>query len=375
MTVVALRGDRVLLVRQPDGRGWALPGGKRERCESEAEAAARELREETAIVVEPDRLVPLQPPIEVPRFTLQPFLLDDPPRSRAVGELSRRWVSLRDLGRIRLLPGVRQSVHAALARRPAAGRRDPAVQALTRWWLAHRRELPWRATRDPYAVLVAEVMSHQTQVQRAAAYWARWMARWPTAAALAAAPLGEVLAAWDGLGYPRRARDLHRAAGEIAAHGWPSSERLETLPGVGPYTAAAVRCFAYEEAVLPRDANVNRVLARRFPAGLAVAGDAWRLGQAVMEFGQRVCSARPACGDCPLLDGCLVATEPSWDPAPRPARQAPYAGSMRERRGRLLRAALNGEQARVGDDQLAAASLLRDGLVSDVDGVLVPPRG
>ena len=305
-TVVALRGERVLLVRQPAG-GWALPGGKRRAGESPAAAAARELAEETGIAVPGERLVELELRIEAGPFALRPFLLDDPPRPSSPAELQRRWVPGERIGRRALLPGVARSVHAGLARRALAARaEDPPVRALVQWWVAHGRDLPWRATRDPYGVLVAEVMSHQTQVGRAAEYWLRWMARWPTVQALAEAPLAEVLGAWDGLGYPRRARDLHRAAQRIRAGGWPPAERLAELPGVGPYTAAAVRCFAYEEPVLPRDANVNRVLARRFPGGLRTDGDAWRLGQAVMELGQRVCSARPACPSCPLRDGCLV---------------------------------------------------------------------
>ncbi len=374
ITIVVLRAERVLLVRQPSGEGWALPGGKRERGESAGRAAARELAEETGIAVAPARLRALDLCIEAGAFSLRPFLLDAPPRPRARGELRRRWTPVHQLGRLRLLPGVARSVHAALARRGVATSAvDPAARALLQWWLEHRRELAWRASRDPYAVLVAEVMSHQTQVERAAAYWERWMDRWPTVQTLAAASLSEVLGVWEGLGYPRRARDLHRAAREIASRGWPPTDRLQELPGVGPYTAAAVRCFAHEEAVLPRDANVNRVLARRFPGGLRTGDDAWRLGQAVMELGQRVCAARPACPSCPLRDGCLVALAPGWDPAPPPARQAPYAGSLRERRGRLLRAALRGRTPGVQDDEAAARSLVGDGLLRAVDGVLVPP--
>ena len=372
-TVVALRADRVLLVRQPGG-GWALPGGKRERGESAARAAARELAEETGIAVAPQRLLALDLRIEAGPFALRPHLLDEAPRARGAGELPRRWVAVRRLGRLPLLPGVARSLHAALARRGLAARAgDPDVRALLDWWVADHRELPWRSSRDPYAVLVAEVMSHQTQVQRAAAYWERWMVRWPTAAALAAASLGEVLEAWQGLGYPRRARDLHAAARRVDAAGWPPPDRLHELPGVGPYTAAALRCFAYEEPVLPRDANVNRVLARRLPGGLLTDGDAWRLGQAVMEFGQRVCSARPACAVCPLREGCLVAAEPGWDPAPQAARQAPYAGSLRERRGRLLRATLGGRRPSLDDDEAAGRSLVRDGLLREVGGILLPP--
>ncbi len=373
-TAVALRGDRVLLVRQPGGGGWALPGGKREHGESAVRAAARELAEETGIAVAVERLVDLQERIEAGAFVLRPFLLDEAPRPRGPGELARRWVAIESIGRLPLLPGVTRSVHAALARRGTAGTATgrPA-RALVRWWVGHRRELPWRATRDPYGVLVAEVMSHQTQVRRAADYWVLWMDRWPTVQALAQAPLAEVLGAWDGLGYPRRARDLHRAARQIHASGWPPGDRLGELPGVGPYTAAAVRCFAYEEPVLPRDANVNRVLARRFPGGLRSDGDAWRLGQAVMELGQRVCSARPDCASCPLRDGCLVAHAGDFDPAPRARRQAPYAGSLRERRGRLLRAALSGQAVPAHDDAPAARSLVRDGLLSEAGGFLFPP--
>ncbi len=372
-TVVALRGERVLLVRQPAG-GWALPGGKRRNGESLAAAAARELAEETGIVAAPASLVALDLRLEAGGFALTPFVLDDAPRPRRPGELARRWVATSELARLRPLPGAAASLHAALARRGVpAGRDDPAVRALLGWWRAEARALPWRATRDPYAVLVAEVMSHQTQVGRAADYWVRWMERWPTVEALAGAPLAEVLGAWDGLGYPRRARDLHRAARQIRAAGWPPADRLAELPGVGPYTAAAVRCFAYEEPVLPRDANVNRVLARRFPGGLRTDGDAWRLGQAVMELGQRVCSARPACRSCPLHDGCLVASAGDFDPAPRSPRQAPYAGSLRERRGRLLRAALGGQAVTVHEDQDAARSLVRDGLLCERNGSLVPP--
>jgi A/G-specific adenine glycosylase len=162
---------------------------------------------------------------------------------------------------------------------------DPSVAAVLDWWAADARDLPWRATRDVYAVLVAEVMSAQTTVARAAQGWVAWMERWPTVRALAAASLGEVLACWQGLGYPRRARDLHRCARIVVAAGWP--EDLTELPGVGPYVAAAVRCFALEQPVLPLDVNVRRVLERRFPDGLDISGDPWRAGQAIIKFARR----------------------------------------------------------------------------------------
>jgi A/G-specific adenine glycosylase len=266
---------------------------------------------------------------------------------------------------------------APIATRPP-GVDDPAVVSVLRWWDAERRDLPWRSSRDDYAIWVAETMSQQTSVRRAAERWEDWMARWPTVHALAAATLAEVLELWDGLGYPRRARDLHTGARHVVAHGWPSD--LRTLPGVGPYTDAAIRCFAREEPVLPPDVNVRRVLARRFPAGVDIAGDAWRAGSALMEFGQRICIARrPACGECPARVGCEAAGagETTADPAPRARRQAPYTGSLREARGTLLRAVLadgGGDLPADGRAREAADGLVADGLLRRRGERLLPPR-
>ncbi len=246
---------------------------------------------------------------------------------------------------------------------------DPELAAVLDWWSAHARELPWRASRDVYAIWVAEVMSAQTSVTRAAPAWSRWMARWPTVGALAAASLAEVLTEWQGLGYPRRARDLHRAAAIVTASGWPDD--LTELPGVGAYVAAAIRCFAREEPVLPRDVNVRRVLARRFPGGVDTAGDPWRAGQALMEFGQRICSARPACSVCPVQTGCPGTAA---DPAPPARRQARFEGSLRQQRGRLLaRVLADGAVALEAVDAAAAAGLVADGLLQLSDGTLRPP--
>jgi A/G-specific adenine glycosylase len=120
---------------------------------------------------------------------------------------------------------------------------------LLAWFAANGRDLPWRRTTDPYAILVSEVMLQQTQVDRVVPRYLEWLARWPTAAALAAAPVADAIRAWQGLGYNRRAVNLHRAACVIAAHGWP--EDLTRLPGVGRYTADAIRSFALGEPVLP----------------------------------------------------------------------------------------------------------------------------
>jgi A/G-specific adenine glycosylase len=253
---------------------------------------------------------------------------------------------------------------------------DPDVAAVIDWWTLHGRPLPWRASRDVYAVWVSEVMSVQTTVTRSAQTWVRWMERWPTVEALADASLAEVLAVWQGLGYPRRARDLHRSARIIVASGWP--EELTDLPGVGAYIAAAIRCFAREEPVLPLDVNVRRVLRRRFPGGVDTSGDPWRAGQALMEFGQRVCLARPACGACPVHAGCR-----SGDGRARAGkargeetrRSRPFAGSVRQRRGALLREVIATGGVRVRHaDQLAMTGLAQDGLVVLTDGWVRPPR-
>jgi A/G-specific adenine glycosylase len=254
---------------------------------------------------------------------------------------------------------------------PAFSVSDPEVAAILDWWTAHARPLPWRSRRDVYAIWVSEVMSTQTTVNRAAQAWVQWMERWPTVEALAGASLADVLAQWQGLGYPRRARDLHRSARIVAASGWP--EDLRTLPGVGPYIASAVRCFAREEPVLPVDVNVRRVLRRRFDGDIDISGDPWRAGQALMEFGQRICTARPSCGDCPVRGGCAGPGAGDRDAGP-PRRQKPFAGSVRQHRGRLLRRVLQEGAVRVdGRDADVAAGLAGDGLAVLDDGWLRPP--
>jgi A/G-specific adenine glycosylase len=235
---------------------------------------------------------------------------------------------------------------------------DPDVAAVLEWWSENARELPWRSTRDIYAIWVSEVMSAQTTVGRAADAWTRWVERWPTVAALAEASLSEVLAQWQGLGYPRRARDLHRSARIVASGGWPAD--LTELPGVGPYVASAIRCFAFEEPVLPRDVNIRRVLARRFPGGVDTTGDGWVAGQAFMEFGQRICSTRPKCDACPVRRGC---GGPDAAGAPAVRRQGRFEGSLRQCRGRLLRRVLEEGTVLVGPaEREAAETLVSDGL-------------
>jgi A/G-specific adenine glycosylase len=367
-TVVVLRAGRVLLVEQ-DGM-LALPGGKVEPGETPRSAACRELREETAILLAEEELVDLGVRIAAGRWTLAPFATAAAVPPRARGELRTRWVAVERLGGERVAAGVARSLHAARRRFGTAERLPPALLS---WWHERRDELPWRATRDPYAILVCEVMSHQTQIQRVRERWERWLERWPTVEALAAAALADVLREWQGLGYPRRARDLHAAARLIASDGWP--DELTELPGVGPYTADALRCFAFEEPVIPLDANVRRVLARRFPGGLEPQPDAWSVGGALMDLGRIHCRARPRCAPCPLHEGCLVGLDDAeWDPATAARRQSPYRGSLRARRGELLALALAGERPRSERDAEAAASLIDDGLLDEDGGELVPPR-
>ena len=222
-------------------------------------------------------------------------------------------------------------------------------QRLLAWYGRHGRDLPWRHTRDPYAILVSEVMLQQTQVERVIPRWQAWLERWPTAASLAAAPAAEVIVAWQGLGYNRRALNLHRAARLVAEHGWP--EDLTELPGVGPYTAAAVANFALGREVLPVDVNVARVQERTGePFDPACA-------QALFDLGATICLARiPRCGECPLARDC-----PSRGKRYEPLRrQSPFEGSFRQRRAAVLRAVAAGEQPTDGD---ALVSLARDGLV------------
>jgi A/G-specific adenine glycosylase len=232
--------------------------------------------------------------------------------------------------------------------------------ALLAWYARHGRDLPWRETRDPYAILVSEVMAQQTQVARVVPRWEEWLARWPTVEALADASLAEVIRAWQGLGYNRRAVSLHRAATIVARDGWPDD--LTSLPGVGRYTADAVAAFAFGREVLPADVNVRRVVERTGASFSPAAG------QALMDLGATVCLARvPRCGACPLAHRC-----PSRGRRYAPLRrQGPLEGSFRQRRARALRAVAAGATA--VEDAEAVESLARDGLVCVAGGRVALP--
>ncbi|MEO6318680.1 MAG: A/G-specific adenine glycosylase [Acidimicrobiales bacterium] len=271
------------------------------------------------------------------------------------------------------------------------------------WWDGQRRELPWRQTRDPWAVLICEVMAQQTQVGRVAERWEPFLERFPSATALADVPAAEVVRWWTGLGYNRRALNLHRCARAVVAqHGGRLPADLSTLlvlPGIGPYTARAVLAFAFEHDHGVVDTNTARVLARwsghRLSAKEAQAdadaavpsGEAWAWNQAMLDLGATICTRRtPRCHTCPVIDGCAWAAA-GW-PVPDPADgsagvsggQSRFEGSDRQGRGRLVEAL---RTAPVDPIDLAtamgwpedparavrvAATLLADGLVTVADG-------
>ena len=267
------------------------------------------------------------------------------------------------------------------------------------WYDEHRRDLPWRQPgTSAWAVLVSEVMLQQTPVARVEPAWRAWLRRWPEPAALAAATPAQVLRAWDRLGYPRRALRLREAAAAIRdRHGGVvprEREALLALPGIGSYTAAAVRSFAYGERDVVLDTNVRRVLARALDgqalpapaltraeerrAAAVLPPDAatsarWNVG--LMELGALVCTARnPRCDACPLAAVCRWrATGHPGDAHAHRRRTQAWEGTDRQARGRLMAALRDavepleeGELPRWGDDDQRAralAGLITDGLV------------
>lgn len=248
---------------------------------------------------------------------------------------------------------------------------EPLQAAVLDWYDATARDFPWRRTRDPYAILVSEFMAQQTQIARVLERYDRWLARWPTARALAAATPAQVLTEWVGLGYNRRALRLREACAIVARDGWPRDSRgLRALPGVGPYTAAAVASFAFGERVAAVDTNVRRVAARlgADPAALLPAARHADWNQAAMELGARVCTARaPRCDECPAARWCP--SRGRVQPAPRPAQrvQPPFEETDRWARGRVVAALAAGEglPATIAPQRLerVLAALERDGLV------------
>jgi A/G-specific adenine glycosylase len=249
--------------------------------------------------------------------------------------------------------------------------------ALATWYAREgRHELPWRASRDRWAVLVSEVMLHQTQVARVLDAWPAFMARFPTVEVAADAGPAALIAAWDRLGYPRRARWLWESAARVAAQGWPDD--LRELPGVGRYTAAAVDAQVADTDVVGAEVNIRRVcervegrhLSERDAEAVAREIASPLRGRdrllALMDLGATVCtSRRPTCDRCPFTRRCttrgVLADETRH-------RQSPYEGSFRQRRGRVLAALRAGDVVDVDAlDGEALASLVADGL-AEIDG-------
>lgn len=276
------------------------------------------------------------------------------------------------------------------------------ADAVLDWSQANLRDLPWRHTRDPWRVLLAEVMSQQTQLARVIPRYLQFVERWPDPPSMAQASLAEVLSAWEGMGYPRRARwlwETARLVRDLHDGVVPSDPAaLVALPGVGRYTASAVRCFAYGLPVGVVDTNVARVLARVGGRRLSerevwstaesmVPSDApWRYNSALLDLGATLCRPKPRCDECPLRTACVFAAmgaETTRDPASSSARvstaQAPFAGSDRQLRGRVLRRLGRGPATR---DELVqtlegSASSGRAGAVIDSlvgDGLIAAPE-
>jgi A/G-specific adenine glycosylase len=232
--------------------------------------------------------------------------------------------------------------------------------AVLNWGLPQLRDLPWRRTRDPWAILVSEIMLQQTQADRVVPKWHAFLAAFPTPRTCAEASLGDVLELWLGLGYPRRARDVHLAAQQISEAGeFPQSlEGLLALPGVGAYTARAVLAFAFERDVAVVETNIARVYARVHGAALTAkqvqavaddalpAGEAWAWNQCLMDLGALLCRPRnPNCEDCPLAMQCAwrgVGDDPAVGSAGVSGRQSRFEGSDRQGRGKLMKSVVRG---------------------------------
>ena len=231
-----------------------------------------------------------------------------------------------------------------------------------RWYRRHGRDLPWRRTSDPYAILVSEIMLQQTQVARVVPKYREFLSRFPTIGALAAAPLRDILRCWSGLGYNRRARQLWECARIVAAQHRGRVPRdldsLRALPGIGQYTAGAIASFAFAAREPAVDTNVRRVLSRAVRGFNAAPGaDVWATARAMlpqdaatwnhalMDIGALFCRAKPRCDECPLHTSCLwvhTRTNPSFSKRHRVPRSAApstrFDGSRRQFRGRVIRA-------------------------------------
>lgn len=267
---------------------------------------------------------------------------------------------------------------------------------LLNWFAVNRRDLPWRRSRNPYHILVSEIMLQQTQVDRVLPHFTRFLNRFPSVEALASAPTADVIKAWAGLGYNRRAVNLQRTARFVVddmGGAFPSDAAiLCALPGIGPYTAGAIACFAFEQDVVFVDTNMRRVIHRLFvgvdlprptvsdrvlldiAAEVLPAGRGWEWNQGLIEFGALHCTARrPACVVCPVQSACrafpaIQSALALLPRASRPKPETPFAGSNRFYRGRVLAALrdLSDGDAVSGIDLQTLGPRVRDGF-TDAD--------
>jgi len=284
---------------------------------------------------------------------------------------------------------------------PSPAKVAEVTQRLLSWWHANRRDLPWRHTRDPYRVLVSEVMLQQTQVDRVIPYYHRWLEAFPDVKALANASTAEVIRLWAGLGYNRRAVNLQRTAQAVVARGGAFPDNVETLralPGIGPYTAGAIACFALEQDVPFVDTNMRRVLHRVFlgpeiPTLLATereitalaetvvpTGDGWNWNQGLIEFGALQCTARkPLCVICPVQQWCNAWPNIQTAIAEQPKRatkatDVPFKESNRYFRGRVVDALRDHASGELSLSELGP--LVRPGFVdADMPWMIEVVRG
>jgi A/G-specific adenine glycosylase len=260
------------------------------------------------------------------------------------------------------------------------------------WYSQNKRDLPWRKTDDPYKILVSEIMLQQTQVDRVIPKYLAFLKRFPDVQALASAPTSDVLRLWSGLGYNSRAIRLQQAAQIVAQRGWPDS--LEVLPGIGPYTAAAVQSFAFHQDVPVIDTNIRRIYSRHYFNGKGTVeqidakavelvpknkGTDW--GNALMDFGSLVCTASsPSCASCPVRGSCTALKSGNHERYLKiSAPQKKFEGSRRQYRGKVLKLLSSQDAVTLAalEKHLAKSKTFVAGLIAELekDGLVAQKAG
>jgi A/G-specific adenine glycosylase len=254
-------------------------------------------------------------------------------------------------------------------------------QEILHWYGTHKRDLPWRHTTDPYHILVSEVMLQQTQVPRVIPIYQAFLARWPTVEALSRAELADVLRAWKGLGYNRRAKFLWELGRRLPSSTFPQTEvELQKLPGIGHYTAAAILAFSHNADAVPIDTNIRRIHHRYFGdasaeriASTLPSGKARDWNSALMDFGSLVCSKNPKCTECPLRETCIAYAKQDFS-VPT-VKQAPFKDSNRYYRGHILNALREGPKTKVQLLRIGEKTKIETALTSLEKETLVKREG